>query len=87
MKRTISLMLVLAFALVLISGCGGSPEKKLEKAQAAVEKGDFDKAIDICTKLLEDKDLSDDLKAKITKLSADAGVKKAAEEAKKDIGG
>ena len=86
MKRTISLMLILAFAMVFVAGCGGSPEKKFEKAQAAVEKGDFDKAIDICTKLLEDESLSDDLKAKITKLSAEATDERAKAGMKKAVG-
>ena len=77
MKRIISLMLVAAFALVLITGCGGSPEDKMEKAQEAVADGDFEKAISICEDLLEDEDLDAAMKKQIEALhkQAEAAMK------------
>jgi hypothetical protein len=80
MKRIISLMLVAAFALVLITGCGGSPEDKMEKAQKALEAGDFDKAISICEDLLKDEDLEASMKKQVEALHKQAeAAQKAAE--------
>jgi hypothetical protein len=87
MKRIISLMLVAAFALVLITGCGGSPEDKMEKAQKALEAGDFDKAISICEDLLKDKDLEASIKSQVEALLKSAELKKKAEGATGLLGG
>jgi hypothetical protein len=85
MKRYISLMLMLAFVMAVAVGCGGSPEDKLAKAQAAADDGDFEKALEICQDLLNDEDLSDELRAQVETLKeaceAGEGVGEAVENA------
>jgi hypothetical protein len=71
MKRYISLMLMLAFVMAVAVGCGGSPEDKIAKAQAAAEDGNFQEAIDILNNLLADENLTDDVRAQAEGLVAE----------------
>jgi hypothetical protein len=80
MKRFISMMLVLAFAVVLVAGCGGTPEDKLAKATDELAAGNFDKAISICEDLLKDEDLDAALKTQVDALLKSAEAKKKVDE-------
>ncbi len=75
MKRTISLMLMLAFVAVIAVGCSASPEKKLEKAQAAAADGEFQTAIDLCKEVLADEKASDEVKKQAEELVAEFTTK------------
>ncbi len=68
-------------------GCNSSPEAEAEKAQKALDDGDFEKALEICKDLLSDpSSLDKDLQAKIAKINGDAMAKQAEAKAKELVG-
>ncbi len=75
MKRTISLMLLLAFVAVFAVGCGASPEKKLEKAKAAAADGNFEKALELVKEVVADEKATAEVKKEAEKLVAEYTAK------------
>lgn len=80
-----AVVLLAVFSLVLVGCGGGTPEEKMEKATACVADGDFDKAIDICKGLIEDEEVSEEIKAAAKTLQLGAEAKKAAADAAKAL--
>jgi hypothetical protein len=80
-----AVVLLAVFGLVLVGCGGGTPEEKMEKAKAALEEGDFDKAIDLAKDAADDEGVDEAFKAAADLFVGTAEAAKKAAELAEDL--